>query len=242
MSGENVEIRSFLLTISTKTDIEELCWRTITDYVVKSCDFYHVVLERGDSGKLHLHAIMLYDKPQQYRTLRNNMWTRRVQPFHKDDGSIGKFAVKLQAAPGSDWYDEYLRKEEGVQVLATKWDGDHVADYFPTAEQQQVLQDLARKGSPDGWIATHLDDFKSSIEDGVYTWAKSYAYCLRWYFDHKRDPNTRVLRERARFLWQFANNDFKPRQCDNFMNKEEYETYGEDLQRRWREYKRQRVD
>lgn len=227
--------KSFLVTISTKTDVSMETRAQYVTHVTKQCDFYHIVIEKDKKDVRHLHAIVLYPEYKNRRDLQGNIWKRFVKPFHMDDGSIGKFAVKVQVAPGSEWYDDYLNKQDDVEVLATKWDDDVVDDYWPDDATQQFLQETYRKGSNDGWIATHLDDFQSKFKNPTFD--DAYEYCLRWYFEHKRDPDTRVLRQRSVFMHRFAVGDFVPRHADRLA-------YGNDDERA-REYervKRARVD
>lgn len=139
---ESLSTKAFLLTVSTKSDIKTECVEKIRLYIRQKCDYYYAVLERGSSGKLHMHAIMLYRDHKEKKQLRNNIWTRYVSPFHSPerDGSIGSIAVKMQVAPGPAWYDEYLRKEDDVEVVASHWDVAAVSAYFPDADTQSLLQ------------------------------------------------------------------------------------------------------
>lgn len=212
----DLKTQSFLLTISTKTDISETCVEMIKRHVEGKCDYYHVVLERGSSGKLHLHAILLYPVSKDKKQLRNNFWIRYVKPSHADDGSIGSIAVKMQVAPGDKWYKEYLRKEEDVTVVATRWDDERVKSYFPDRDTQAVLQAAHGKGSRDGWIASHVDDYKSKYD--VIDFDTAYEYTFRWYVEEKRDPCERFLRERAHFLYRIALGDFGPLPGDRQWN------------------------
>lgn len=228
--SELICTKSFHCTISTKTHVANETRKRFVDYIEKNCDYYHVVIEKDKKDVKHLHAIFLYPIHRNRRDLQGDIWKRFVKPYHQDDGSLGKYAVKVQVAPGSEWYDEYLNKQSDVEVLATKWDEDDIiaGEYWPDDATQQFLQETARKGSHDGWIATHLDDFKSKYEK--YSFDESYEYCLRWYHDHKRDPDTRILRQRAIYLQRFALGDFKPREADRVA-------YGNAFERE-REHKR----
>lgn len=197
-----------MLTISTKTDVCDATVERVKKHIECKCDYYHVVLEHGANGKLHLHAIMLYPNHMEKKQLRNNMWTRYVKPHHADDGSRGSVAVLMQVAPGPRWYDEYLRKEDEVEVVTTKWDNVLTAAYFPDAHTQSILQASNTKGSRDGWIASHLDDYKSKYDENTFDAA--YTYTFGWFVENKRDPNERILRERAHFLFRIASGDYTP--------------------------------
>lgn len=222
-----LETKSFQLTISTKTDVDQRVVDHVRAYCEKKCVFYHVVCEHGDSGKRHLHAMLLYEQPKQKKNIQDQIWKRFVKPYHVDDGSIGAVAVKVQVAPGDDWVREYLKKEEDHEVVTSKWDEQAVQSYFPDEHTQQLLQESAGKGPADGWIASHLDDFKSSYKRDLYEGYRLedvYEYCLKWYYEHKRDPNTRILRERVGFMHRFLNEDFRMRTSDRraIMTDEEH--------------------
>lgn len=136
--------------------------------------------------------------------MKNNIWTRIVKPHQGDDGSIGAYAVHVCSAPGDDWYREYLRKQSDVIVVTSKWDDDAVHAYFPSASEQQVLQDAKGKRSVDGWVARNLADFTAQYAEGDWTPQNAYKFVLQWYFDHKRDPDTRIVKQRTEYLFRFA--------------------------------------
>lgn len=205
---KNLDIRAFLLTISTRSDIHEQCVCSVTKHIKSQCDYYHCVVERGENGKKHYHAIMLYRKARDKRSLRRNIWERYVAPWHGSDGSLSRIAVKMQTAPGDNWYREYLRKEEEVEVVATKWDDDDVGQYFPDDSTQQILQASHGERSRDGWIASHLADYAAKYADNSFEAA--FEFTFRWYVEHKRDPTERFLRERAHFLYCVRSGDFGP--------------------------------
>ena len=52
------------------------------------------------------------------KKLQANIWARFVKD-NCDEGTVGGIAVKVQVAPGSKWYDEYLSKEEERSVKCT---------------------------------------------------------------------------------------------------------------------------
>ena len=63
----------------------------------------------------------------QKNKIQQNIWSRFVKN-RCDAGTIGGIAVKVQVAPRSDWYTEYLRKEEGVEVVSTLHQGGTPSD------------------------------------------------------------------------------------------------------------------
>lgn len=198
---------AFQLTISTKTDVSEELIAYIKRFLMANCVFYHCVLERGKNDKLHLHAMLLFALPKRTRSIRNNLWNRGVKVHQGDDGTRGDVGIKVQVAPGDLWYKEYLRKEVGVIVVCTKWGTDDVvASYFPSAEDQQFLMEKAAKGkgSVDGWVARNLADYTAEYPVGSRTPQNAYKFVLQWYHKHRRDPDTRILKQRTEYLFRFA--------------------------------------
>ena len=89
--------------------------------------------------------------------MQQNMWSRFVKPYC-DAGTIGGIAVKVQVAPGPGWYNEYLRKEEGVKVISTLWDGELTVQYFPDDATQKLLQESKGKGVGNNGVVKLLSD------------------------------------------------------------------------------------
>lgn len=156
----DVSVRAFLLTVSTKGDISEECLTKLVKWMSKSTVHAYAVTENGESGKLHFHAALVFKTPQNKPHLANQLFTRYVKPFHPD--SVGKVAIKLVAMPGHKWYDDYLRKESGVQVLYDTYDRDAVDSYLPTQAEQEVL--VSRSGKPqlNAWWDKHVEGWKAS--------------------------------------------------------------------------------
>ena len=157
-----IDVRAFLLTVSVRGDISPECTRSLVSYISKSCVHSYVVVERGQNGQRHLHAAMVFKTPKSKKQLRNNLWGRHVQVHHPD--SIGAVAVKLQVMPGHKWYDEYLRKESGVEVLLDTYDRDAVSGFLPTPEEQVALVEAASSSRNDinGWWSTHVAGWTAS--------------------------------------------------------------------------------
>ena len=139
--------------------------------------------------------------------MQQNIWSRYVRPYC-DAGTIGGIAVKVQVAPGSDWYKEYLRKEDGVKVLSTLWDDALVDSYFPDADTQKLLQESQGKGPANNWVVKLLADYKS--ECNVYTFHTAYVFLHKQHRLACRMFQFCTLREHAKILASYANEDDEP--------------------------------
>lgn len=136
-----IPLKSFKLTISPKGDVSKDTIDRVVAYAMKS-DMYHVVLEHGTSGKAHIHALLNYSTPKLAPKIQENVWQRMVKPF--SPGSIGKFAVQVNANYDSRWASEYLSKESTHEVLATNYDASLESNYYPSPEVQTTLQTISR--------------------------------------------------------------------------------------------------
>lgn len=145
-----------MLTVSTKGDISPECIESLVKHIDSTTVYCYVVTEHGESGKLHLHAVLVYKKDRQSKKLHENIWERQVKPHHPD--SIGRIAVKVQVCPGHDWYDTYLKKESECSVVLARYPREAVTPYFPTAAVQQALVELHQakgKKSCNEWWDKH---------------------------------------------------------------------------------------
>lgn len=140
----DILLHTFKLTVSPKSDIKEECYKQICKTIETTCEYYYGVTERGESGKLHLHVCFVHKLPSKKKVLRNNIAQRSVKPFHNFelDETVLSVAVRVDVMYDHKWYEEYLRKEEHCTVLIDKYDRDAVSAYFPTAQQQKLLQEL----------------------------------------------------------------------------------------------------
>lgn len=173
-SPQVLETRSFHLTVSTLEPVSQECQDAIRGYIMSHCCYYYIVTETGKSGKLHLHAIMIFDSGKIGKKLQENITNRMVRPMGHPTAKNGR-AVMVQVCPGHKWYDEYLKKEPGRRVLADKYDRDAVTEYFPTEAVQEFLQARSRAGGPaDKHMAEHKRRWIEHSIDGSYESAVKY--------------------------------------------------------------------
>lgn len=160
----SLDTRAFLVTVSTKGDISPECVKDLVKHWSKTTAQAYAVTEHGDSGKLHLHAVVLYKESRSSRKIHENLWDRYVKKHHPD--SIGKFAIKVQVCPGNKWYDEYLQKEADCTIVLDTYDREAAEEYFPTAAVQEALMATGdRKGVSAGcnqWWDKHVTAWMAS--------------------------------------------------------------------------------
>lgn len=189
-------------------------------WVKKTTELSYVVAETGDSGKRHLHAVLLFKDSRLSKKLHENIWERFVKPHHPD--SIGRVAVKVQVCPGNDWYTTYLKKESNVEVLHDDYDPADALSYFPTPAVQEALM-ATRKCT--GVACPYL-------EQDVITWTGSSfenspegALCYlkdRMFVVKNMVPlsDPRKLTEKSHMYWQYRNGINTPTERELFLLKQ----------------------
>lgn len=206
-----IKVKTFKLTVSVKGDISDHCVKSVCKSLRKFKQIY-VVLEQGSSGThRHLHALLHSHEPRHKRNIQTVI-AKIVKAIHKD--SNGR-AVKVNTCYDTEWYDQYLRKEEGVEHVDT--DNFNVELFradLPDQETQDALQ--AAQGHRDNRnvLVAHEERWiQYSPDDRTYKSAISY---LKWRQNVKRDMqpiiDTRRFRQLAYALTNFRNHVIT---CDN---------------------------
>lgn len=220
LSEKILPTRAFLVTISTKGDVEHECVVSLVKHWEKSTDHAYVVSEFGSSGKLHLHAVLLYKENRLASKLHDNLWNRFVKPFHPD--SVGKYAVKVQVCPGNKWYDEYLQKESESTVLLNTYDREAAEQYFPAPAVQEALVELGnRKGVPAPHIEKHVSAWVASAFENSPEGALTYIqHCM--YVEKTMVPldDLRRLTSKSVMYWKYRNGICVPTERERFMLKQ----------------------
>jgi len=202
----SLDTHTFLLTVSTKGDISPECIKTLVKHFRSVTVHAYVVTEHGESGKLHLHGVLVYKEPRNPKKLHENLWDRQVKPHHPD--SIGRYAVKFQVCPGHDWYDTYLQKECDATVVLDTYDREAVTPYFPTAAVQQVLVELHQakgKKSCNEWWDKHSSAWEGSAFENTPEGAACYFKQCFLDGSVNRIKRQRDLVDAARGLWEHRN-------------------------------------
>lgn len=205
-----VDTRTFHLTISTRDDVKSEVIEQIVCLCKVQCKYGYVVTEHGKSGKLHLHAILVFEGHRDRAKLQENINARIVRKYHSE--ARGGIATKVQVCPGHKWYDEYLRKEDGVRVYYDKYDRDSVTSYFPVQAVQEYLQTHTRSsGVADKYMAEHERQWILYSDDTSYFGAVKY---LKHRMNVKRDmmviQDNRRLCQLAYALYEFRNQVDEP--------------------------------
>ena len=218
--GAVLPTRAFLVTISTKGDVEHECVQKLVAHWSKCTAHAFVVSEFGENGKLHLHAVLLYKENRLRCKLHENLWTRFVKPFHPD--SIGEYAVVVQVCPGNKWYDDYLRKESDSTVLFDSYDREAAEAYFPS---QAVQEALMEHGNRKGMAAPHVDKrvaaWAASAFENSPAGALTYLqHCM--YVEKTMVPldDLRRLTSKSVMYWKYRNGHTAPTERELFMLKQ----------------------
>lgn len=145
---------TFRITLSPVGDITD---RTIKQVVtwLKKQDYGFAVTERGKNGKLHLHMCVCTPQPVDRENIHDSWWKRIRKDY---EGSVGRIAVRVDIMYDHKWYEEYLRKEEGSEIVYDNYDKDAVTEKFPSKQQQERYIEL--KGQP--VLREHLYDILST--------------------------------------------------------------------------------
>lgn len=207
-----LDTRSFLLTVSVREDISPECQESIVKWARKNTLMNHIVLEHGESGKLHLHGVLIFKDPRLSKKIHENLWDRFVKKYHSD--SIGKYAVKVQVCPGNDWYNTYLQKESDVEVLSSNYDPKAAEEYFPTQEVQTVL--VAQGGveskakNCNAWWDWIIDAWTASDFPNEPAGALSQLFVLMNENKIREIKDDRSLTDTAYTLWRRRNKIVTP--------------------------------
>jgi len=216
----SLDTRAFLLTISTKGDISDECVSAVVKHIKATTKHAYVVTEHGESGKRHLHAVMLYKDPRTAKKLHENIWDRQVKPFHSD--SIGRVAVKVQVCPGNTWYDEYLKKETDVQIHLDTYDREAALEFFPTeAVQEALMAKHEQKGLACPWLEQDTGTWATSTFENTPEGALMYLN-HRMYVLKNMVPiaDPRKITEKALMYWKYRNGVISPSERELWLLKQ----------------------
>lgn len=163
---DDIPLRAFKLTYSVPGDISEQSVGLIKRWAEKNADMHHLVIERGESGKKHLHGLVCLPKAIIKRNVQDDHWKRFIKPFHPD--AKQRCAVHVDVLYNSVWRDEYLKKEADHVVVSTDYDDERSSEYYPDQATQDRLQAIAAaSGASDTFYASHAVSFQAWF-DGEY--------------------------------------------------------------------------
>lgn len=199
---------TWLITISTKEDLEPVVSDGILTYLKKKCRYGYVVLEHASATlRLHMHACVCFKNPIEKKHFTDTIW-QHVKPRHPS--AIKTVAVKATVQYNDQWYREYLQKDLCKSVL---WQhiGDDYPKFYPTQEEQEQLIAAKALGkqalgeAKDPWFAKHEVLWEEhSPDDASYESAVLYLrYCMH---DARTMPlmkDRRRLRDTAMSLHEY---------------------------------------
>lgn len=154
----DLRFKGWKLTVSTKFDVSDDTVSRIVKFCENTCNMYWVVLERGESGVKHLHALMCRKEEVSKYNLHDNIWKRYVKPYNEE--CIGSKAVRCDILYNNEWSSWYLSKEPDHELCAKVYDVEFESEYFATEEQQTVLvRERDINASADPFYARHQECF-----------------------------------------------------------------------------------
>jgi len=220
MPQEVLPTRAFQMTVSVKGDLSPECQEELVKFIRKNTVMHYIVIELGDSGRRHMHALFVFKAPRVARKIQCNVWERLVKPHHSD--SLPRFAVKVQVCPGNKWYDEYLQKESTREVLSNTWNREGAEEYFPSGEIQEALMATSKlSGVACPWIDKDIITWSASTfentPEGALMFLKSRMFREKNMVPIQ-DPRKRT--EKALMYWEYRNGVISPSERELFLLKQ----------------------
>lgn len=122
--------------------------------------------------------MLAFEEPKNKKHLKSNIWQQQVRPYHPT--SIGGKAVNLHVCPGRKWIDEYLQKEDTVEIIASVLPQEELGHepiyaFFPTQEQQESLM-AAKDKVLDMFYANHKKTHKDWLHERTFVSATATAH------------------------------------------------------------------
>lgn len=208
-----LKFRCFRITLSPVSDITDDTKLQIVQWCRRQ-SFAYAVLEHGNSGKRHAHIAVLTPKETERATLQESWWKRIKNAY---PGSVGRIAVVVNIMYNNDWYNEYLRKEDGREVIYDNYDSDIVSECFPTSEQQAQLVELVGKPTPRMHYTHDLCDSWESLYPSDSSYESAIRFLNHRMFIEKKGPylvSPRKQQELAWFLYRMRNKILEPNAGD----------------------------
>jgi len=193
MSSCPHEFKTFLLTVSTKDPVTLDCQEALVKYVVTNCAYSYVVTETGKSGKLHVHAMLVFERTREKRKLQENITMRIVRVNGHPEAKNG-LAVKVTTQYNHKWYDEYLKKESDCVVLHDTYDRSAVTSYFPTEAAQDFLIASKHHRASDEHIDNHVQRWITMYPDD----SSSYSAARYLYYRMYKTRDLVVMQDKRR--------------------------------------------
>jgi len=220
IQSSELDTRAFLLTISVKGDLSLESQESVLKWIRKNTMMNYVVIETGDTGKRHMHAVLVFKEPHVSKKLRGNIWDRHVKPHHPD--SRGNIAVVVTVCYSNDWYTTYLKKESEVEVLSSNYNPDEAEACFPSEATQELLM-AARdvKGVACPHLEHDIEAWTGSTftnePTGALSWLKHRMFVLK---NMIPIACKRKLTEKAQMYWEYRNQIVTPSEREHWLLKQ----------------------
>lgn len=135
-----------MITISTKDDIKDAVVNRVVQWAKKKCSNAHIVVEHAPGGRRHLHAAVDVTEAAEGNDIIGYLW-RIVKEHHPD--SQRRHAMNKHVMYDHRWYEQYLKKDEHVEVVYSKYDKAEVESHFPSAATQDALMEHVVQATAD---------------------------------------------------------------------------------------------
>ena len=213
--------KTFLLTLSPKTDISEDCVVKVVHYLVGMRNMLQcqIVVEcqstDQDTGmvvpcKRHLHAYLHFRQPQEKRYVIDELKKIMDQTGHSEEAD-GTLKCARDICVCYEWRD-YLSKYDKTDLRhGEEFDIDAFKDDFPSAERQQELQKRVKNNHDvDHNNNVFIDmekDLRAMYGDKLYAGVIYHYVNRRINVDRTLPPmrDERTLREFVKKLHAFVN-------------------------------------
>lgn len=214
MSEERL-CRAFNLTLSPKDHISDECLCKVKSWLKRTTQFCYAVCEHGGSGKRHLHAAMFFLDNKNKKNINDTVW-KIVRQFHGN--SVQRYAVHLQVSPGRKWVDEYLQKEDGVEIILNSLPPDTslLDDYFPDEEVQAALVKSSKKDDKvwDTFYHYHEIKYKEWLDERTYVSSQQTAmeyfhYRMFVTKDMRVNADSRKVIQQSLALHRYSSGEYK---------------------------------
>lgn len=213
----DLKLRSYKVTLSTKYDIADRTVEKFVNWVRNNAEMHYTVIERGKSGVRHLHSLVCFTVGKARRNLADYFWRHHVKPFN--EGCEQHAAVDVSINSDDRWISEYLLKEADVEVKSNDYDRAREAEFYPTVEQQEILQVfVGSRTAVDSFYAEHAGFFTLWFRDNVARHqdvaAATTAHCLQYFYhrmhvskDMRVMSDPRRVRQQAQALARYVTSD-----------------------------------
>lgn len=162
------KFHTWLITLSTVEDIDMDVARDIVAYLKKKCKYGYCITETAT--KRHLHAAVCFKIEIAKKHFEETIWSK-VEKHHPT--SIKRIALKSTVQYDFKWVTEYLLKDSTRTVLWEKVDEEDWMKFFPTPEQQEILQTAKAAGLP----VTAIKDMRMThLETGWIAYSDDVSY------------------------------------------------------------------